>query len=81
MKAFGFYTQEINGHDIGAIYNAIQNAYHMKNKPSAIVLDTIKGKGATFAEPRREHSSQPNEAQWAEALVTAEKVLEDAMRA
>ena len=80
-EAFGLYTQEIDGHDVKAIYDAIQNAYAKKGVPSCIVLDTCKGKGATFAEPKHDHSSQPNEEQWAEALAAAEKALEDAKNA
>ena len=72
-ESFGLYTQEIDGHDVKAIYDAIQNAYAKKGVPSCIVLDTCKGKGATFAEPKHDHSSQPNEEQWAEALAAAEK--------
>jgi transketolase len=74
-EAFGLYTQEIDGHDVTAIYNAIQNAYAKKGVPSCIVLDTIKGKGATFAEPKREHSSQPSGEQWAEAIAASEQAL------
>ena len=74
---FGLYTQEIDGHDVEAIYQAIQNAYAKKGVPSCIVLDTIKGKGATFAEPKREHSSQPSEEAWQEAIAAAEKALQE----
>ena len=49
-SAFGFYTQEINGHDIEAISDAIDNAKAQKGRPSMIVLDTIKGYGASFTE-------------------------------
>ena len=56
-----------------AIYDAIQNAYAKKGVPSCIVLDTCKGKGATFAEPKHDHSSQPNEEQWAEAIAASEQ--------
>ena len=80
-EAFGLYTQEIDGHDVKAIYDAIQNAYAKKGVPSCIVLDTCKGKGATFAEPKHDHSSQPNEEQWAEAIAAAEKALADAKNA
>ena len=59
-----------------AIYDAIQNAYAKKGVPSCIVLDTCKGKGATFAEPKHDHSSQPNEEQWAEAIAASEKALD-----
>ena len=76
-EGFGLYTQEIDGHDVTAIYNAIQNAYAKKGVPSCIVLDTCKGKGATFAEPKHDHSSQPKEEQWVEAIAAAEKALEE----
>ena len=74
-EAFGLYTQEIDGHDIPAIYKAIQNAFAHKGVPSCIVLDTCKGKGATFAEPSHAHSSQPTEEQWQEALKASEEAL------
>lgn len=80
-ESFGLYTQEIDGHDVEAIYGAIQNAYAKKGVPSCIVLDTIKGKGATFAEPSRAHSSQPNAEQWTEALEASEKALAAAKNA
>ena len=48
-----------------------------KGVPSCIVLNTCKGKGATFAEPKHDHSSQPNEEQWQEAIAAAEKALEE----
>jgi transketolase len=80
-ESFGLYTQEVDGHDVKAIYDAIQNAYAKKGVPSCIVLNTIKGKGATFAEPKHDHSSQPKEEQWVEAIAAAEKALEDAKNA
>ena len=78
MEAFGLYTQEIDGHDLDQIEQAIANAYNEKGRPSCIVLDTIKGKGVTFAEPIRAHSSQPSEEEWHAALVQAQKQLDDA---
>ena len=48
--AFGWYTQEIDGHDCEAISAAIDRAKAKKGKPSMIILDTIKGKGVSFAE-------------------------------
>lgn len=77
-EAFGLYTQEIDGHDIEAIDTAIANAYAKKGVPSCIVLNTCKGKGVTFAEPKHDHSSQPKEEQWVEALEAAQKALDAA---
>ena len=81
VAAFGLYTQQVDGHDVAAIYNAIVNAYAKKGVPSCIVLNTSKGKGATFAEVSHEHSSQPSEEKWAEALAAAEKALAEAEKA
>lgn len=49
-KSFGFNTVTINGNDINQIDEAIINAKKIKGVPSAIILDTIKGKGAKFVE-------------------------------
>lgn len=50
FEAFGFYTQEIDGHDFDAIDTAINNAKANKNSANMIILDTIKGKGVSFVE-------------------------------
>jgi len=49
-KTFGWYVQRVNGHDFAAMHQAIENAKEQKGKPSMIILDTIKGKGAAFCE-------------------------------
>lgn len=52
--SFGFYTQYVNGHDMKAIVQALDNvkAYRQEkgDKPNMIILDTVKGKGVSFAE-------------------------------
>ena len=47
---FGWYAQEVDGHDVAQIYAAILRAQAVEGKSSAIILHTIKGKGCTFAE-------------------------------
>jgi transketolase len=47
---FGWFTQEVDGHDITALDAAIEKALAQKDKPSMIVMNTIKGKGCFFAE-------------------------------
>ena len=49
-KAFGWEVNTVNGHDPAAIIGAIEKAEATKGKPSVIILDTIKGKGVSFAE-------------------------------
>ena len=43
--AFGWDTQRIDGHDFEQIVAAIEKAHSVKDKPSIIICDTIKGKG------------------------------------
>ena len=45
FKAFGWNTVMVDGHDVEALHDAIEAAKTSKDKPSMIVLDTIKGKG------------------------------------
>lgn len=45
FKAFGFYTQVIDGHDIDAIANALWKANEHQDGPSFIIAKTFKGKG------------------------------------
>ena len=52
FEAFGWFTQEVNGHDPEEIKNAIRKAKQGTGKPNAIILDTIKGYGIPFAEGR-----------------------------
>ena len=50
MEAFGFETVKINGNDVEALYDALENTKKGGNKPYAIVMDTVKGAGVTEVE-------------------------------
>lgn len=45
FECFGWYAQSIDGHDVEAIDAAIENAKKQGEKPSMIVLNTVKGNG------------------------------------
>lgn len=82
MRAFGFDTQEIDGHDVGAILKAVKNAQDTKGVPSVIILDTKKGHGCTFAEGiLSNHHINFKPEQMEEAMKAAEARLEKARRA
>ena len=49
-SAFGWYVQSVDGHDLTAIVEAIDNAKAQSGRPSMIILNTIKGKGFSFCE-------------------------------
>jgi len=48
--AFGWEVIKADGHDPASIIDAIEKAEQVKGRPSIIILDTIKGKGFSFAE-------------------------------
>ena len=48
--AFGWEVIKADGHDPASIITAIESAEQVKGKPAIIILDTIKGKGLSFAE-------------------------------
>ena len=76
FAAFGWNVIELqDGNDVEQIYDAVQLAYDTKGVPTCIVLNTVKGLGATFAEGTGAHSSQPTKEQWDEAIAAAEKKL------
>ena len=52
LEAFGFYTDEVDGHDVNQLYEAFQ--HYKLNTPHAIVANTIKGKGVSFMENKKE---------------------------
>jgi transketolase len=72
-NAFDWFTQSIDGHDIAAIDAAIGAAQAQKDKPSMIILNTIKGKGAFFAEGvEKNHSMSFNRDKAKEAITKLE---------
>ena len=73
-EAFGWHTQEIDGHDLESIGKAFASARDETNKPSIIVAHTIKGKGVSFMEDDNNwHYRTPNQ----EELAAAMKELKD----
>ena len=73
-ESFGWHVQTVDGHDVGAIAHAIDNAKKIKGKPSMIILDTIKGKGGFFCENMvASHNMTIDEETWKKAV----KLLEE----
>ncbi len=50
FTAFGWHTQEIDGHDFVDLETALARAGKTNDKPSVIIAHTIKGKGVSFME-------------------------------
>jgi len=67
--AFNWSVQEINGHDMPAILESIENTQKEKEKPSVIIAHTIKGKGVSYMEDECDwHGKAPNDQQLSDAL-------------
>ena len=52
FEDFGWHAVEVDGHDVSAIHDAIEDAKSRAGVPSMIVLDTVKGKGWSVTEGR-----------------------------
>lgn len=67
--AFGWFAQRVDGHDFAQLDEAIERAKAERDRPSMIVMDTVKGKGAYFAEDNiGNHNMKVDEAMAAEAI-------------
>lgn len=68
IKAFNWDVIEIDGHNIPEIYEAIEKA-KQNNKPTAIIANTIKGKGVSFMENNAGwHGKAPNKEDFERAI-------------
>jgi transketolase len=50
FDVFGWYVQEIDGHDLDSILAALERARETRGIPSIVIAHTIKGKGVPFME-------------------------------
>ena len=64
FQAFGWNTIEIDGHNFEDLINAFEKIPGKNSKPTVIIANTIKGKGVSFMENKKEwYSMLPNEEQ------------------
>lgn len=70
FRAFRWHALKCNGHDLRSIVSALEEAEKSKGKPTAIIADTVKGKGVPFMEDRPTdfHGRAPTKAEEAEAI-------------
>jgi transketolase len=58
-QAFGWVVREVDGHDIGAILDALYELQGVENRPSILIAHTIKGKGVSFVEEDFTYHGRP----------------------
>lgn len=49
-QSFGWNVIEVDGHDLDALDEALDKAWHAQGKPTLILANTVKGKGVDFME-------------------------------
>ncbi|MBP9811732.1 transketolase [bacterium] len=68
-QSFGWHVQEIDGHNVESIIDAVGMAKAISNRPSVVITHTIPGKGVDFMEyDYRWHGMPPNHEQAKVAL-------------
>ncbi len=65
FESFGWNTVTIDGHEVAQIAEALRQAREKKGIPTAIIAETIKGKGCSVFENQvRFHGGRPTEAEF-----------------
>jgi len=50
FSAFGWHVERMDGHDLSALSDTLNNCSKVVGKPKIIIADTIKGRGVSFME-------------------------------
>jgi transketolase len=69
FKAFGWNSYDIDGHNINALIDLLNNVPDGTGKPVAVIAHTVKGKGISFMEDNNNwHYRIPNDQEMKDAL-------------
>ena len=75
FEAFNFHVINVDAHDFDALRAAFKEARETKGMPTAIIANSIKGKGVSFMEGKADwHGKAPNDEEFAVAMADLEKV-------
>jgi transketolase len=75
-EMFGWHAIEVDGHDFKKLMDAFDEAENIKNRPTIIIADTIKGKGVSFIEHNNKfHGVAPKKEELEEALKELDEQL------
>lgn len=78
-ESFGWFAQQVDGHDFEALDAALERALAEKGRPSMIIADTIKGKDLVGIEGDYKNHNMPINAEQGEELIAALNKLEEAL--
>lgn len=78
IKAFNFHVIEIDGNNMEQVVEALNEAFTIKDKPIAIISNTIKGKGVSFMENNPKwHSGAISDEEYEIAMKDLERTEEE----
>ena len=78
FRAFNWNVISVDGHSVEEIVKAVDEAKEVKDKPTMILLKTVKGKGVSFMEGKAEwHGKAPNDELFANAKEELLKVINE----
>lgn len=78
FEAFNFHVIHADAHDFDDIRRAFKEARETKGMPTAIIVNSIKGKGVSFMEGKAAwHGTAPNDEQYAVAMADLERIGEE----
>lgn len=64
-RAFGWHVQRVNGNHIEELLDAFAKRKEVRDRPGAIICDTLMGKGVEFIEKReKSHFVRVEQAEW-----------------
>ncbi len=69
-RSFGWEVRgDIDGHDLGAVEQALSWARDVRGRPACVIFDTVKGHGVSFMEHNPAfHGAPPSDEQFVEAM-------------
>lgn len=69
FEAFGWHVIVTDAHDFNKLFDAVEEAKSVKGKPTAIIMNSIKGKNVSFMENEAGwHGIAPNDEQYKQAI-------------
>lgn len=77
-NAFGWKVFHVNGHDIEQLVSIFKSLPISHNMPHLVIAHTIKGKGVSFIENKKEwHHHVPNDEEFNKAMVELDQRLQE----
>lgn len=80
-ESFGWHVQEVDGHNVESIQDAVNMAKAIDNRPSAIIAHTIPGKDVQFMEYDFKWHGVPPDKQQARRALTELRTMKGRVRA